>query len=83
MAGYSQARFLVITKESLGLTYKETLDSSYSLIETMLQEYGYICHERNKYLSSDNEDNSQEGEWMETIDFETGGLKRVKIGKSI
>ena len=38
LAGYSQARFLVIVHDSLGLTYMETMESSYSLIEIMMQE---------------------------------------------
>ena len=40
--------FLVNVKEALGYTHEQTLNSSYALITGMLQEYAYMCNERNK-----------------------------------
>lgn len=45
--------FLVNVKEALGYTHEQTLDSSYALITGMLQEYAYMCNERNKLLYGD------------------------------
>ena len=42
--------FLVNVKEALGYTHEQTLNSSYALITGMLQEYAYMCNERNKAL---------------------------------
>lgn len=69
--------FLVNVKESLGYTHAQTLDSSYALITGMLQEYAYLCNERNKALYDDQED-EEEYEWVELVDFATGEAKRYK-----
>lgn len=69
LAGYSQSRFLVVVHESLGLAYKETLDSSYSLIEVMMQEYASIMRERNR----ESDEDGTEGidyEWVELPSFD-------------
>lgn len=67
-----------MAKECLNLTYTETLESSYTLIETMMQEYAYICNERNR--TSKGEDDDEDGEWITMPDFENGGMKRMKKG---
>ena len=72
LAGYSQARFLVIVREALGLTYNQALESSYSLIEAMMQEYAIIMRERS--LTSD--EDGVEGvdyEWVELPSFDNPG----------
>lgn len=69
LAGYSQARFLVIVREALGLTYNQALESSYSLIEAMMQEYAIIMRERS--ITSD--EDGVEGvnyEWVELPSFD-------------
>ena len=43
----------MIVKEALGLTFNQTLDSSYGLIETLLQEYSFVMRERNKITDED------------------------------
>ena len=53
LEGCNQSRFLVIVKEALGLTFNQTLDSSYGLIETLLQEYSFVMRERNKITDED------------------------------
>jgi len=53
----------------LGLTYRETLDGSYSLIEAMMREYAMIMRKRN---ATSNEDEA-EGvgyEWVELPSFD-------------
>lgn len=67
-----------MAKECLNLTYSETLESSYTLVETMMQEYAYICNERNR--ASKGEDDNDENEWITMPDFESGGMKRMKKG---
>lgn len=69
MAGYSQARFLVVVHESLGLTYKQVLDSSYSLIEVMMQEYASIMKERNAMVDDDGIE-GVDYEWVELPSFD-------------
>jgi hypothetical protein len=70
LAGYSQARFLVIVHDALGLTYKEALDSSYSLIEIMMQEYASVMKERNRTPDEDGEIEGVDYEWVELPSFE-------------
>ncbi|WP_042373670.1 hypothetical protein [Bacteroides neonati] len=65
--------------EALGLTYMQILDSGVAVIETMMQEYAYICHERNKAMKGEDSD-STEGDWIEIPDFDSGGMKRIKKG---
>ncbi|WP_294591638.1 hypothetical protein [uncultured Bacteroides sp.] len=55
--------------EALGLSYTQTLDSSYSLIEAMMQEYAMIMRERNR----DTDEDGTEGidyEWVELPSFD-------------
>ena len=40
--------FLVNVREAFGYTHEQTLNSSYALIMGMLQEYTYMCNERNQ-----------------------------------
>ena len=70
--------FLVNVKEALGYTHEQTLDSSYALITGMLQEYAYLCNERNKLLYSDEDDEDEPFEWVELVDFASGDTKRYK-----
>lgn len=70
MAGYSQARFLVIVHDSLGLTYMETMESSYSLIEIMMQEYASVMKERNRTVDEDGETEGVDYEWVELPSFD-------------
>lgn len=69
--------FLVNVHEALGLTYEETLNSSYALIQSMLAEYWYVWNERNK-----DEDESGEFEWVELPDWDdptkTNRVKKYK-----
>lgn len=69
--------FLVNVKEALGYTHEQTLNSSYALIMGMLQEYAYMCNERNKALYEDEED-EETFEWVELVDFATGETRRYK-----
>jgi len=55
--------------ESLGLDYEQTLNSSMSVIEAMLQESSYVNNERNKALKKD-EDNGEDFEWVELPSFD-------------
>ena len=78
LAGLSQARYLVIVGEALGLTYKEILDSSYSLISAMMDEYSYVMLERNKTKDQDGEIEGKDFTWIELPDFDTGKMVRMK-----
>lgn len=69
--------FLVNVKEALGYTHEQTLNSSYALIMGMLQEYAYMCNERNKTLYGEDDDD-EEYEWVELVDFATGETRRYK-----
>lgn len=69
LAEYSQSRFLVIVHESLGLTYRETLDGSYSLIEVMMQEYTMIMRKRNATSDEDGVE-GVDYEWVELPSFD-------------
>ena len=71
--------FLVNVKEALGYTHEQTLDSSYALITGMLQEYAYMCNERNKLLYGDEEDEDYPFEWVELVNFTTGKTKRLTV----
>lgn len=66
----NQARFLVTANEALGLSYKEVLDSSYSLIEVMLREYSYIMGERYKTKDENGEVEGRDYEWVELPSFD-------------
>lgn len=70
LEGYNQSRFLVIAKEALGLTFNETLDSSYGLIEILLQEYSFVMRERNKTADKDGEVEGKDYEWVELPNFD-------------
>lgn len=79
--------FLVNVQEALGLTYEQTLDSSYSLIQSMLSEYSFLWNERNRDDKS-GEDERGEFEWVELPDWDdpskTNRMKKYKdIGKFI
>ncbi len=69
--------FLVNVKEALGYTHEETLNSSYSLIQTMLSEYAYMWNERNR---KDSDDEDGEYEWVELPDWDDPSkMNRMKI----
>lgn len=70
LEGYNQARFLVIVKEALGLTFNQTLDSSYGLIETLLKEYSFVMRERNKTTDENGEVEGTDYEWVELPSFD-------------
>ncbi|AVM53314.1 hypothetical protein C4H11_10570 [Bacteroides zoogleoformans] len=55
--------------EALGLTYKETLESSFVLIEVMMQEYAYITKERNKACEKGSDEDG-DYEWVELPSFD-------------
>ncbi|WP_019540558.1 hypothetical protein [Proteiniphilum acetatigenes] len=79
--------FLVNVQEALGLSYEQTLDSSFTLIRAMLSEYSYLWNERNKEEKS-GEDEGGEYEWIELPDWDdpskTNRVKKYKdIGKFI
>ena len=75
LEGYNQSRFLVIVKEALGLTFNETLDSSYGLIEILLQEYSFVMMERNKTTDEDGEVEGRDYEWIELPSFDNPNEK--------
>lgn len=78
--------FLVACNEAFGYTHDQTLESSFVLILAMLREHGYLVNDRNKALYSDDETTggeSESGEWVEVIDFDTGQKKKVRKMKSI
>lgn len=58
----------MLTREALGLTYKETLDSSFTLVEAMMQEYAYMMKERNKAVKGKTDD--EDFEWVELPSFD-------------
>lgn len=60
----------MLANEALGLSYRETLDSSYALIEVMMQEYAYITRERNKALDKGEDNEGGEYEWVELPSFD-------------
>lgn len=77
---------LVTCNEAFGYIHDQVLDSSLVLILAMLREHGYLVNERNKTLYSDDETTggeSESGEWVEVIDFDTGQKKKVRKMKSI
>jgi hypothetical protein len=53
----------------LGLTYWQTLDSSYSLIEVMMQEYSSIMRERSRTSDEDGIE-GVDYEWVELPSFD-------------
>lgn len=66
MASDSQSRFLIIAREALGLTFSEALNSSYATVEVLMQEYAYLCNERNKAIKDeDGEVEGKDYEWVE------------------
>ncbi|WP_303188090.1 hypothetical protein [Bacteroides finegoldii] len=75
LESYNPSRFLVIAKEALGLTFKETLDSSYELIEMLLQEYSFMMRERNKTPDKDGEIEGRDFEWVELPSFDNPNEK--------
>lgn len=77
-------KYLVVVKEALGYTHEQTLDTSYALIEGMLQEYAYMMKERNRRTKPDEDKDSDEDyTWVEVMDFDTGKAKRIKRYKKI
>ena len=73
----SSFMFLVNVREAFGYTHEQTLNSSYALIMGMLQEYTYMCNERNRILYGD-EDEDEGYEWVELVDFTTGEPRRYR-----
>lgn len=69
----------------MGYTHQQTLDSSYVLIESMLQEYAYLCSERNRMIRGEDDGDEDYGEytWVELPDFATGGTRRYKKYKKL
>ena len=80
LEGCNQSRFLVIVKEALGLTFNQTLDSSYGLIETLLQEYSFVMRERNKITDEDGKVEGRDYEWVELPSFDDPS-KTIRIKK--
>ena len=80
LEGYNQSRFLVIAKEALGLTFNQTLDSSYGLIEILLQEYSFVMRQRNKMTDEDGNVEGRDYEWVELPSFDDPS-KTVRIKK--
>lgn len=70
LVSLNQGRFLVLVHEALGLDYRTTLNSSFSLIEVMMQEYAYVIHERNKKLKKEKDEDGREFEWVELPSFD-------------
>ena len=71
---------LVCVNEALGYTHRETLDSSYTLILSLMHEYTFRMNERNRILYGDDKDEAgfSSGEWVELVDFSTGRTKRYR-----
>ena len=70
----------MIVKEALGLTFNQTLDSSYGLIETLLQEYSFVMRERNKTTDEDGKVEGRDYEWVELPSFDDPS-KTIRIKK--
>lgn len=70
LEGYNQSRFLVIAREALGLTFNQTLDSSYGLVQTLIQEYSFVMRERNKSTDEDGKVEGKDFEWVELPSFD-------------
>ncbi|MDR2968588.1 MAG: hypothetical protein LBV32_03165 [Tannerellaceae bacterium] len=76
--------FLVIANEAFGYTHRQTLDSSFVVIVSMLREHGYLINERNKMYERSDEDDLGEGEeWKYITDFKTGKPKKIKRVKNV
>lgn len=73
--------FLVNVKEALGYSHEQTLNSSYALICGLMQEYAWLCNERNKILSGEEEE-AEDFEWVEMPDYKSGTVKRYKKYKN-
>ncbi|WP_307996622.1 hypothetical protein [uncultured Bacteroides sp.] len=52
------------------MTFNETLDSSYGLIEILLQEYSFVMRERHKTTDEDGEVEGRDYEWVELPNFD-------------
>lgn len=78
---YSSVRLLINAQEALGLSYEQTLDSSFALIQAMLSEYSYIFNERNREEKF-GEDEGGEFEWVEMPNWDdpstTTRMKKYK-----
>lgn len=46
-----------------------------------MQEYAWLCNERNKILTGDNEED-EDFEWIEMPDYKSGEIKRYKKYKN-
>lgn len=66
--------------EALGLTYNQALDSSYSLIEVMMQEYASIMKDRNRKTDEDGDVEGVDYEWVELPSFDDP-TKTVRMKK--
>ncbi|MEO5113780.1 hypothetical protein ABHZ97_25105, partial [Bacteroides ovatus] len=63
-----------------GLTFNQTLDSSYGLIEILLQEYSFVMRQRNKMTDEDGNVEGRDYEWVELPSFDDPS-KTVRIKK--
>lgn len=52
------------------MTFKEALDSSFTLIQTLLQEYSFVMKERNKSTDEDGQVEGEDYEWVELPSFD-------------
>lgn len=52
------------------MSYTEVLNSSYSLVEAMMQEYSYVMNERNKTTDENGEVEGEDYEWVELPSFD-------------
>lgn len=80
----SSFAFLVLVNEAFGYTHQQTLDSSLSIIMSMLSEYNFFMNQRNKSLDDSKDKPENEGEeYITVVDFNSGQPKRVKKVRSI
>lgn len=78
--------FIAICAETLHMKPEEVLGSDFVLLSSVLREYNYILHERNKLsYGEDEEVEKQESakEFVQVVDFESGKLKKVERVKRI
>lgn len=75
--------FLTIVNEAFGYAHEQTLDSSFSLIISMLKEHNFLINERNKMYENEDEELGEGEEWVCLTDFKTGEKTKVKRVKTI
>lgn len=49
----------------------------------MMQEYAYICNERNKAMEPDDLGDTADNDWITMPDFDTSETRRIRFGKMI